>query len=61
MSTELTKVVEFTDEELSERDDPVALIVERLQEASNEWDGLISEEMMNRGIDLKITMELLPR
>lgn len=61
MSTELTKVVEFTDEELSERDDPVALIVERLQEASNELYGLISEEMMNRGIDLKITMELLPR
>lgn len=61
MGKTFTRVVEFTDEELNAADDPAMVIVDRLRETAKEIDTLITPAMEGRGIDLKITMEVIVR
>jgi hypothetical protein len=61
MSTELTRVIDYTDEELSAADDPETVIMERIRAVAGELDDLITEAMQERGLDLRITLEVRPR
>lgn len=59
----LDRVLDFTDEELNESGDPEKHIVNRVVDALEHMDNAIefSDEEVERCLDLRITVEVLPR
>lgn len=65
MDENLKKVIEFTDEELTAQEDPFEYAFNhqkgKLLDALEAIDKHVTDEMMNAGMDLRITIEVVPR
>ena len=61
MTDELKRVLEFTDEELNAQYEVGDYVKEKMFKTMHELDHLVTDEMVEKGMDLRLTIELLPR